>query len=494
MPAPELIRRCTEQFGVEEDSVLQGVEGLIGQGEIIAVTRRYGGEVLQALYLPGYYQAETGIADKLHILKTRRAHPIGLDAAEIDRTIMRHLALQLSQNQLAVLVSVLSHRVAVITGGPGTGKTTLIRSLAVLLQQAGKRVLLAAPTGRAARRLTAVTRAAAMTIHKLLGYNPSRQQYEQNRDNPLDADVIIVDEASMVDTTLMYHLVDAIHITSRLIMVGDVFQLPSVGPGNVLSDLIRSYSIQTFELTKIFRQAAQSAIVVNAHKIRQGQMPPITTDSADPPDPGQFWFIEQHRPDSVVDTVMALCTRHMAERFGYDPVTDVQVLAPMHKGVAGTVNLNNVLQQRLNPNPVAASIIGRPYKLNDKVMHLKNNYAKEVFNGDIGYIATIDPQRERVSINYEHKVAEYDYGEMDEVALAYAISVHKSQGSEYPAVILPLLTQHYAMLYRSLVYTAVSRAKSMVIIVGSTKALALAVQNDRPRKRFSGLAECIAAQ
>jgi exodeoxyribonuclease V alpha subunit len=491
IPEDTLHSRCTDQFGIGFEHIRQAIDHLASEKEIIAENGADDLAMSRMLYLPCFHQAETAIARRLRIMQ---AHPVDspqMDATAMAQAVLKKLALKLSRDQLAVLNSVLAHRVAIITGGPGTGKTTLIRSLAAVLHQTGRKVLLAAPTGRAARRLTMLAHMEAVTIHKLLGFNPSRQLFDKNRDNPLDADAIIVDEASMVDTMLMYYLINAVHITTRLIIVGDVYQLPSVGPGNVLSDLIRSHAFQTFELTEIFRQAEQSTIVVNAHQIRQGRMPDVVAASAGLNECDDFCFIEQHRPTAAVDAMVTLCTRHIAERLGYDPLYEVQILTPMHKGVAGAVNLNRILQQRLNPNSVAATVLGRPYKLNDKVMHLKNNYAKDVFNGDIGYVKAIDPLKKTVTIQYESRDIDYEFAEMGEVSLAYAISVHKSQGSEYPVVILPVLTQQYAMLYRSLMYTAITRAKNIVILVGSPKALAIAVKNDQPRMRLTGLADRI---
>jgi exodeoxyribonuclease V alpha subunit len=377
--------------------------------------------------------------------------------------------------------------VSVVTGGPGTGKTTLIRSITAIMEKLGRRVMLAAPTGRAARRLADVTGRPAATLHKALGYNLTDGRFERNEDDPLAADAMIVDEASMVDTVLMAQLIRAIPLTAALILVGDVFQLPSVGPGNVLADLIRSRRIMTFELTGIFRQDEQSPIVINAHRVRSG-LPPIITPPEDPDALSEFYFMEQADPDKVAQTVVDLCRREIPRRFRLDPIRDIQVLSPMHRGPVGTLNLNRLLQKALNPTQEQIEVAGSRFKVGDKVMHLRNNYRKEVFNGDIGVMYSVDPENARADVDYDGRKVAYDFMELDELTLAYAISVHKSQGSEYPAVVIPLLTQHYVMLQRNLLYTALTRGKHLVVMVGTANALKVALRNDRPRQRRSMLA------
>ncbi len=297
---------------------------------------------------------------------------------------------------------------------------------------------------------------------------------------------MIVDEASMVDSQLMFHLLKAVPATATLILVGDVFQLPSVGPGNILSDLIRSGVIRTFELKEIFRQAEKSPIIVNAHRVRNGSLPDLEKDRK-PDGLSEFYFIEQYQPETVVKTIVELCRRKIPERFGLDPVRDIQVLSPMHKGLVGTIQLNQVLQEALNPR--SSSGAGMQFRLADKVMHLKNNYAKEVFNGDIGVISEIDTSpdwsKKRLSVNFDERLVEYENEEIADLTLAYAISVHKSQGSEYPAVVIPLMPQHHPLLQRNLLYTAITRGKKLVIIVGTRQAMETAVRNDKPRNRLS---------
>jgi exodeoxyribonuclease V alpha subunit len=413
--------------------------------------------------------------------------PPSINAERISREVQKKLCITLSSEQLNALEEILSHRGVIITGGPGTGKTTLIRSITAVFSALGKNVLLTAPTGRAARRLSEVTRSKAKTIHKALGFNFKEGLFQKNQDNPLDVDAMIIDEASMVDTFLMYHLIKALPMTSVLILVGDVFQLPSVGPGNVLSDMIKSKLLPVFYLKKIFRQAHESPIIVNAHRVRQGKSPVLKSlDDSDLL--SEFYFLEQNDQKKVVSTIVELYTKTIPERFNFDPAYEIQVLTPMHKGLIGTTNLNQVLQKALNPNPVMIETMGSTFKPGDKIMHLKNNYQKEVFNGDIGIISSIDRKKKDLSVDYYGRIINYDFDEMDEISLAYAISVHKSQGSEYPAVILPIMTQHFVLLQRNLLYTAITRGKNLVILVGTKKALNIALKNNKPTERLSGLA------
>ncbi|MCF8069648.1 MAG: ATP-dependent RecD-like DNA helicase [Desulfobacterales bacterium] len=440
-----------------------------------------------AVYLKPYHHAEKGIADRLKAMFSIPVIKPDIDTDEIADEILNRLAIKLSDEQLEILTQLIHHRVSIITGGPGTGKTTLLRSISAIFSALGKRVLLAAPTGRAARRLSDVTRRPAKTIHKLLGYNLEAGRFEKNPDNPLDADVVIIDEASMIDTNLMFHLISAIPVMSSLVMVGDISQLPSVGAGNVLSDLIGSDRIPVFYLKKIFRQAQESLIVTNAHKIKDGEFPEHCS-TGDHEDLSEFYFIYQQSPEQVASTIVDLCRIHIPDKFNLDPYADIQVLTPMHKGVAGTINLNQMLQKALNNSTDAIGNTGNVFKVGDKVMHLRNNYQKEVFNGDIGIISDIDKKADIVTVDYDSRPVEYISDERDELTLAYAISVHKSQGSEYPAVVIPIITHHYTMLQRNLLYTAVTRGEKLVILVGTKKALAIALKNNNPCRRLSGLA------
>ncbi|MBW2180688.1 MAG: AAA family ATPase, partial [Deltaproteobacteria bacterium] len=395
--------------------------------------------------------------------------------------------IDLSPEQLGIIEEVLAHRMAVITGGPGTGKTTLVRSLNAIFEAYGEKVCLAAPTGRAARRLSEVSKRKAETIHKLLGYSPQENTFQKNQDYPIDASVIIIDEASMIDTLLMFYLIRSVSMTSRFYLVGDIFQLPSVGPGNVLSDIIQSARVKEFKLQQIFRQSDESPIITNAHKVRNGE-DLVLEEYEDTQELSEFYFLEQNSSERVVSTIIELCCRSIPNHFDLDPVNEIQVITPMHKGGIGTIHLNQVLQKALNQHTDSFQNNGSTFKYGDKVMHLKNNYQKEVFNGDIGQINGIDMEERKFSVVYYDRSVEYDFTEVDEISLAYAISVHKSQGSEYPAVIVPLMTQHFALLQRNLLYTAMTRGKELVVLIGTRRALDIALKNDKPKRRLSGLA------
>jgi len=483
----DLMTRCAQVLQVPGEEVETALDTLSAAG--LVVFDRVGEDPAQeVVYLAALHEAESCIAQRLKALITVPVTPGVIDPETITTEVVRKLAIQPSDMQLQVLTEILSHRAVIITGGPGTGKTTLIRSVCAVFETLDRRICLMAPTGRAARRLAEVTRRKAATIHKALGCNLEDGHFEKDRDDPLDADVVIVDEASMVDVLLMHHLVQALPMTAVLVLVGDVCQLPPVGPGNVLSDLIDSKAIPAFELTEIFRQAQESPIVMNAHRVRSGRMPeltrlePVSSET-------EFFFVDQPNPSRAVETAVSLCTRDLPEKFGLDPVRDIQVLTPMHKGQAGTLNLNQLLQKALNPNSEKTRRKqGRGFRVGDKVIHLKNNYQKDVFNGDIGTVCAIDNDVEELTVDYDGREVIYGFDELDELTLAYAISVHKSQGSEYPAVIVSLLTEHFVLLQRNLLYTAMTRGRRLVVLVGDRKAVDIALKNDKPARRLSGLA------
>ncbi|MFH1153738.1 MAG: ATP-dependent RecD-like DNA helicase [Pseudomonadota bacterium] len=472
----DLIQRCFQLTSASVEDMDKALAVLETGGEIVCENRD--------VYLKRLYTAETGIALKLKAMLTVKVSEWGLDRDAITTEVMSRLAVQLSPEQQEVVCQVLAHRVVVITGGPGTGKTTLIRAICAVFSRLRQKILLCAPTGRAARRLSQVTDRKAATLHKLLLYDPESESFARNRSNPLEADVIIADEASMVDTMLMYHLVQAVPVNAVLILVGDIFQLPSVGPGNVLADVINSGSVTVFSLTKIFRQAEQSPIVMNAHCIRRGEMPSLERN---PESQGlsEFYFIENTAPQRVVETITELCGKRIRNAFPH--IDEIQVLTPMHRGETGTINLNQKLQQVLNDRPGGIEARGFTFKTGDKVMHLKNNYQKEVFNGDIGLVHEVDASENRVSVDYDGRIVDYDILELDELTLAYAISVHKSQGSEYSAVVLAITTLHFPMLQRNLLYTALTRGRDLVILVGSRRAVEIALNNTRTDQRLSRL-------
>jgi exodeoxyribonuclease V alpha subunit len=378
----------------------------------------------------------------------------------------------------------LTSKVMILTGGPGTGKTTALIGTIELMEQLRLRVLLAAPTGRAAKRLSETTGRDASTIHRLLEYSPQDWGFKKDQSDPLDGDVIVVDESSMMDLTLMNNLLKAVSPTSTLILVGDIDQLPSVGAGNVLRDLIDSGAIEVVTLTEIFRQAQQSMIVTNAHKINKGQYPALSGRKD-----RDFFFIEEEDPDEAAAIIVDLITRRLPNYYNYDPIDDIQVLCPMYRGTVGANKFNESLQAALNPDGVTLPRGGRNFRAGDKVMQIRNNYDKEVFNGDIGRIHSVDPVDQIVIVAFPERVVEYEAADLNELVLAYAITVHKSQGSEYNAIVMPILTQHYMMLQRNLLYTAVTRAKKLAVLVGTKKAIGMAIRNNKVTKRYTGLAK-----
>jgi exodeoxyribonuclease V alpha subunit len=476
IPRDELEQRCSDMFQLDYHALQSALESLTEQGVITVDLQAPG----NPLYLKPLYLAEIEIALRLQAMS---AMPVGLprvDPHQIMETTFHRLAIKLSDTQMAVLQSVFDHRVVVITGGPGTGKTTLVRSIAAVYDAVGCNYLLAAPTGRAARRMAELTGRSAATLHRLLGFNLADGKFDRDQDNPLDTDALIVDEASMVDLMLMGHVIKALPHDAALILVGDVSQLPSVGPGTVLADFIDAQLFKTHALDQVFRQAAESPIIANAHRVRTGQLPVLKPHRPDEP-LSDFSFIEATDPEQITRSILALCTHKIPNQLKLDGVRDVQVLTPMHKGPLGTLQLNRRLQAALNPGAAKGDV----YRVGDKVMHLRNNYQKEVFNGEIGMVREADPRQGRWVVDYDDRQVAYDEADLDELSLAYAITVHKSQGSEYPVIILPLVTQHYIMLQRNLFYTALTRARQMVVLIGSPKAVRVAVQTDKPRQRQS---------
>jgi len=490
VPYDELLDRAEVLLEIDRTALETAVRNLAASGRIVLEDFRVDdntSEVMTAVYLKAFHAAEVGLANRLKALLSVPTKGPGMDIRRIEKLVLHRLAIMLSKEQWVGLQTALSQKVSIITGGPGTGKTTLVKAILAVFEAARKQVLLCAPTGRAAKRLSEITGHEAKTIHRLLAYNFKSGGFQKNEKAPLDADVVIVDETSMVDTFLMYHLVKAVPMTAVLILVGDVYQLPSVGPGNVLRDMIDSEQVPVVFLKEIFRQARESLIIVNAHRINQGFPPTIPNSNRDTVQ--DFYFIQQEDPEKVLSTILELCCERIPDRFKLDPLSDIQVLSPMHKGIVGTMNLNRVLQQALNPSDDTIERIGRTFKRGDKVMQIRNNYAKDVFNGDIGTISQIDRDMQRITVKYEGRAVDYQFVDLDELVLAYAVSVHKSQGSEYGAVILPVMTQHFILLQRNLIYTGVTRAKELVVLIGTKQALAIALRNDRPQKRMTRLSD-----
>jgi exodeoxyribonuclease V alpha subunit len=376
----------------------------------------------------------------------------------------------------------ITQKVSVLTGGPGTGKTTILKAVLAIMEALKLRVVLAAPTGRAAKRLSEATGREAKTLHRLLDFKPGQGQFSRDQDSPLEADAVIIDETSMVDLLLMYHLLKAIPRQASLLLVGDVDQLPSVGPGNVLRDILECGAIPSIFLTHIFRQGERSQIVEQAHRINQGLMPKWSNQQA-----SDFYAITTDNPERAAELIVQLCSERIPKRFGLDPMKDIQVLCPMNRGSVGSSALNKMLQEALNPQTVGVTRFGRTFRVGDRVLQTVNNYDKGVFNGDLGWINGIEMDEGSLEVAYDEARVAYDFSELDELLPAYAISVHRSQGSEYPAVVIPMMVQHYPMLQRNLLYTAVTRARKLAVLVGSPKAIAIAVRNQKAGERHTAL-------
>jgi len=486
-PRRELAAYCAGLLHVELVAVEAAVDRLAGLRTIVVdAVSREGAWV----YGAALYACETGIATRLLALTagTASRHVKNPDAL-ID-TLQKALHLQLAPLQRTAVALAAGEKALVITGGPGTGKTTIIRAILELFNRRHAAVLLAAPTGRAAKRMTETTGVEAKTIHRLLKYNPQSGSFEKNEFDPLVCDALIIDEASMIDAPLMYHLLKAVPPQAALILVGDINQLPSVGPGSVLQDIIASGALRVVTLTEIFRQARESCIITSAHAVNSGRLPDFASGSDRLED---FYFIEKNDPEAVLQIILDLAARRIPSRFGLDPVDDIQVLCPMYRGAIGVERLNLELQNALNPGEPVATRGGFGFRLRDKVMQIKNNYDKDVFNGDMGRIISADTKKQQLIISFDGRLIVYEFAELDELDPAYAVSVHKAQGSEFPAVIIPVHTQHYMMLQRNLLYTAITRGRRLVVLVGTKKALAMAVKNDATRLRHTRLARRLQA-
>jgi exodeoxyribonuclease V alpha subunit len=482
LPKEELIEQAAKLLEIDAAIAREALERLLLDGEL--VYEPIGGHDL--IYLPYLRRAEDGIAG---LLRKLASAPSCLPPIDVEKAIawcQRKTGKELAATQREALQKGLESRVLVITGGPGVGKTTLVDSILLILRAKKLRCLLCAPTGRAAKRLSEATGVEAKTIHRLLEFQPASGGFVRNAAHPLECDVLVADETSMIDVPLMHKLIQALPERAHLLIVGDVDQLPSVGPGSALADIIRSEVVPAVRLREIFRQAASSRIVINAHRINAGQMPQLQQ----PGEESDFFFIEREEPESIQPTILELVKERIPGKLRLDPILDVQVLCPMNRGSLGARAMNVFLQNGLNSRRGDEPVVERfgwQFRLRDKVIQTENNYDKEVFNGDIGQVVSIDPEERELLIRFEERDVLYDFNELDELSLAYAITIHKSQGSEFPAVVVPLAMQHYLLLQRNLVYTAMTRGRRFVVLVGQRKALAIAVRNDRAGERFSGL-------
>ena len=471
----QLVEAATKLLEAEETPVRQALASMMEAKDVIADN--------DVVYLPPFYHAENGSAKRLQSLLADTTLSNSDIAAEPEAEYgVKSGGIVYDEVQQAAIQQALDSKVMVLTGGPGTGKTTTTQGIIAAFKARHMSILLAAPTGRAAKRMTEATGMEAKTIHRLLEYNPM-DGYKRNDENPLEGNALIVDECSMIDILLFYNLMKAIPSNMRLILVGDIDQLPSVGAGNVLRDIIDSQQIPVVRLTRIFRQAQSSRIVMNAHAINAGQFPNIRNGLDT-----DFFFINQEDADEMVKLIIGLVRDRLPKKYGYPP-KEIQVLTPMQRGSVGAGNLNIELQNALNPTGSSLARGGYTFRQGDKVMQIRNNYDKNVFNGDIGYITAVDTNERTLTVTFDSRLVEYDITELDEIVLAYAVTIHKSQGSEFPVVVMPVTMKHFVMLQRNLIYTGITRAKKICVLVGTTKALAYAIKQNTVSKRNTKLKE-----
>jgi len=490
LPGDELVDRVVKRLAIEDhcpnpEQVSTLSQQMVVEGELIKTETPIAGLAQFGYYAPPFFAAEQKLAERVQQLLQQ---PLEVDGARVQRWLDRFVettGTPLSEQQRYAVAMAASERVLILTGGPGCGKTFTTRTIVALWKAMGKSIALASPTGRAAQRLSEMTGQAAKTVHRLLEFDPKTMKFKRDVDNPIPAQAIVVDEASMLDLFLANSLLKAIALDAQLLLVGDTDQLPSVGPGSVLQDLIASGKIPVVRLTQVFRQAQASQIVSNAHRINQGQYPQLEPVSHAPQ--SDCLWLGAPEPEDGVQGIQDLIT-DLLPSLGFDPATEVQVLCPMTRGVVGTRNLNAVLQQLINPpSPAKAELLrgGMTLRVGDRVIQKVNDYDREVFNGDLGVIAAIDVEEQDVTVHFAERSVSYDYADLNEIALAWAVTIHKSQGSEYPVVILPLYMQHYLMLSRNLIYTGLTRAKRLALVVGTQKAIALAVRQVKDQQRYT---------
>jgi exodeoxyribonuclease V alpha subunit len=490
LPRPVLAEEAAKLLGCHDLELIEEQIDALAERKRLVIEPLPEKGVAEAVFLTYFYRTEREIASRLQGLLD---HVSRIAPEKISRAVEheeQRQSLTLSEEQRAAVESACGHKVSIITGGPGTGKTTITRVVVRALKALGLKISLAAPTGRAAKRLAEATGFTATTLHRLLRYQPATG-FEFNEEKKLSADVMVVDEVSMLDCGLCLSLLRALPLTCRLVFVGDENQLPSVGAGNVLGDMIESGVVPAVRLTHIYRQARESMIVVNAHRINEGEFP---LGSPHAPPKADFFWVEKENLLELQSLVLRMVCERIPEAYGLDPMTDVQVLTPMHKGEVGTIALNRLLQERLNPQGRELVRGQRAYRVGDRILQLRNNYDKEVFNGDLGRILGFDPEDETLVAEFDGREVEYGFDELDEIGLAYAISVHKSQGSEYPAVVMPVVSQHYMLLQRNLIYTGLTRARKLAVLMGSRRAMHMGLGNERGRQRHTSLAVRLAKE
>ena len=488
MPAEELASEAARVLEVTPEGAAAGLEGAIQNGRVVREEADPAGRAPPLAFLRRLYQAETDLAEALGMLLRAPAKPRQAEARRLGAAFDR-----LNADQQAAVLQAFRSPISVITGGPGVGKTTVVGQIVAMARALRLRILLAAPTGRAAKRMSETTSLEAVTVHRLLQWDPAQGVFNHGPDDPLDCDLLIVDEVSMLDVVLAAQLFRAVRPGSQVVLVGDKDQLPSVGPGAVLHDLIACGRLPVTHLTQIYRQGPGSRIVSNAHAVNRGQMPDLRAVPAD--HPADFYWIEQDDPDRAAELIVRMVTERIPQRFHLDPIADVQILAPMHRGSCGTAALNERLQEALNPGGSRPEFAfgERRFRVGDRIMQTVNNYDKGVFNGELGQVTAIDHRAKTFAMTFDAGTVQYEWNEADQVVHAYAVTVHKSQGSEFPAVIMPVLTQHYVMLQRNLIYTAMTRARKLLIMIGTHRALAIALGNNTPMRRHTRLADRLAA-